>query len=297
MGEEGYTPAQLDTQLAPYQALLLTGGPWAIAAGHKLDASRAALDAYAAGPKTAAARANARAAMQGWVVAVVEEPAQKWIDAIGTIVRTDETKPAGKVHRTHDPSKETTRLKLTPLPAGLQLPPGTLHVEARVVQSQAWLAAQKKAKKPVTDPVIPHTTHLLVVPDGARTWLALAEDPALAAAQVRSSLSSAPDAGTLKARADLDALRVEPASVGGYLSVASLAMLLASDSSDEGLRKARDMLQGLASLTGGGQTPVPLTLTIAPRAGGPASGGDLRMHVVLPLKIPLEIAASPHSIF
>jgi hypothetical protein len=296
--DDGYSDRQIETQLAPFQQLLLVGGPWAVAAGHRTDAARAALDAYSAGAKNAAARAKARAALQGWVVAGVEEPAQRWIDGVRSVVQNDAVKPAGKAKRKRDPQKESTKLALTPVPAGVQLPAGTLHVEARVTQNAAWLAKQKKANSGATDVVVPHTMHLFVVPDGGRTWFAVSEDPALAAAEVRASLTGAIDSVTLKTRTDLDPLRAQPASLAGFLSVAGLAMWTATDSSDEGLRKARDMLHGLATLSQGGTTPVPFTLTAAPKPGGtPADGGDFRMRVLFPLKVALEVAASPHSIF
>jgi hypothetical protein len=143
--------------------------------------------------------------------------------------------------------------------------------------------------------VIPHTTHVFVVPDGARTWFAAAEDAALAATEVRGSLSGAGDGATLKTRRDLDPLRAMPASTAGFLSVAGLATWLRSDWSDEGLRKARESLTGLATLSDQGATPVPVAIAATRQAGGP--GGDVRLRFVFPFRIGLEVAASPHSIF
>jgi hypothetical protein len=296
--DDGYTASASNTLMAPLQKLLLTGGPWVIASGSKVDAARVALQAYAdAGKTTLPARAKARQAMQGWAVGAVEEPPQGWIDGVRELVKSDGVQPTGKPRVKHDPQKESTRLSLAPVPAALQLPAGTLHVEAHITQNQAWLASQQKAKKTGLVPVLPHTVHFFVVPDGARTWFAAAEDAALAASEVRSSLASAGDAGTLATRRDLDAFRAMPASAAGFVSVADLATWAHSDWSDEGLRKARESLLGLASLPDGGSTPIPFALTSVPGPEGAAAGGEARLRFVFPLKVGVDVAASQHSIF
>jgi hypothetical protein len=297
LADDGFAPGAIDTQLAPFEHLALTGGPWVVASGLRVDAARAALDAYVDGGKTTeAARAKARAAMQGWFVGAVEEPSQAWIDGVRELVKNDPVKPTGKPRRKRDPSKESTRLSLAPVPPALQLPAGTLHLVSHVTQNPEWTLDQRKKKNPIQpgDAVIPRTVHVFVVPDGARTWFAMAEDAAVAATEVRGSLSSAGDAGTLKTRRDLDALRAMVASTAGFLSVAGLSTWVHSDWSDEGLRKVRESLMGLASLTDHGTTPVPMALTAARTTGG---GGDVRLRFVFPIRVGLEVAASPHAVF
>jgi hypothetical protein len=229
------------------------------------------------------------------VVGAVEEPAQGWIDGLRELVRNDPVKPTGKPRRKRDPSKESTRLTLAPVPPALQLPAGTLHLEAHVTQNPEWTLAQAKAGAKGLDRVIPHTTHVFVVPDGGRTWFAAAEDAALAAGEVRKSLSGAGDTETLRARRDLDPLRAMPASTAGFVSVAGLATWLHSDFSDEGLRKARESLLGLTALTEQGATPVPVALAAIHAPSGP--GGDVRLRFVFPIRLGLEVAASPHPVF
>ena len=114
-------------------------------------------------------------------------------------------------------------------------------------------------------------------------------------ASVRGSLAGTADAGTLKARPDLDVLRAMPASAAGFLSIAGLASWFRSDWSNDGLLKARESLIGLSTLTDQGATPVPLSLSATRAAGGP--GGDVRLRLVFPIRLGLEVAASPHSIF
>ena len=180
LADDGFSPSEIATQVAPLRDRMLTGGPWVLGGGFRVDAARAALDAYVAGRSTAAAaRAKARAALQGWVLAEVDEPAQPWIDSIRDLVKVDTRKPSGKPIRVHKPQRDSTHLVVVPLPPGLKLPDGTLHVEVHTTPNPKWVAAQPRKPPPVVTP--PRTQHLFVVPDGPRTWMALAEDPAVAA--------------------------------------------------------------------------------------------------------------------
>jgi hypothetical protein len=293
--EGGYPPAGVDEFLGPIRQHFLAGGAWAVATGARLDDARSALDAYVAGGKTTeAARSKARPTRTGWFVAGVDEPPQPWIDAARVIVKSDGMKPVGKPKRL-DPEKDLMAPVIRPVPAALHLPAGTLYIETQVTPNPKWAAKRKKDKLSV-DPSLAHKVHLFVVPDGTRTWFAAAEDPALAATEVLASLGGAPDTGTLASRHDLDALRAMPASTAGFVSAAGLVAWRGGET-DEELRKARESLMGVASLTSKGMTPVPIGFAAMPGAGGASQGGDFGMRFVFPLNLGLEIAASPHSIF
>lgn len=295
--DDGYPPAVTDAQIAPLLPVVLTGGPWALATGARVDDARSALDAYVATSKTTdAARLKARPNRASWLVAGVDEPAQRWIDAARSLAKSDDVKPTVKPTRVRDPQKESMSLDVRPTAPALHLPAGTLHLEARVTPNAKWLAKRKKDKLSVADATLAHSIHVFIVPDGTRTWLAAAEDPALAATEVLASLHGAPDAGTLASRHDLDALRAMPASMGSFLSPAAVVAWRGGDTDFE-LRHAREALMGLGALTGGGLTPVPIVYAANPGSGGPAGGGDFGMRVVFPLNLGLELAASPHSIF
>ena len=292
--DDGYTESAADAAVAPLRKMLLTGGGWAMAVGSPPDRARAALDAYVDGGKnTVAARSKARVGSLGWMVAGVEEPPATWIDAWRAFVKADAARPTRKAKAKHSTTKDDTHMVITPVPPQLQLPAGTLHVEARVNQNPAWLAEHKSWKLGPGETYVPHTEHLFVVPDGSRTWLAAAEDPALAAAQVRASLGGAPSA-TLASRADMDVFRSAPASQGGFLTVAALASWFSGDSTDRGLKKAREALTGLKALSNGGNVPVPMSIASTPAGDG---GGDVKMRLVFPVMIAAEVAASPGSIF
>jgi hypothetical protein len=283
IAEDGFTPAEITEELEPYERMLLRGGPWVAATGLRLDPARAALDAYVAGGKsTLAARTRARAALQGWVLIGAEEPAAPWLDAVKTIVKIDAKRPSGKPTRKHKPSKGTTSLALAPVPAALQLPAGTLHVAAHTRANPAWLAAQPKSKTP-PEPFIEHTTHLFVIADGGRTWFALAEDPALAAAEARVALDPASTA-TLGAQVSRrDPLAPTARTAGGFVTIAGVATALADADTDTELHKTRAVLTGLASLPSRGDDAIWMGFVASPRPEGAAAGGDVTFRLVAPI--------------
>ena len=290
LADDGYSPAEIDAQVDPIRQRVLTGGPWVLGGGFHVDAARAALDAYvAARSTTPAARARARAALQGWVLAEVDEPAQPWVDSIRALVKADGRKPSGKPRRTHKPQRDSTRLVLAPVPAALKLPEGTLHVEVRTTPNPKWLATQPILPLPIATPA--RTQHLFIVPDGPRTWMALAEDPALAATEVQAALQPATAAARPGGARPLDAIAK---SGGGFLTVAALAMALADDTTDEDLRKTRDALTSLATLPSAGGDPVPFAIIASPAAAGVASGGTVAFRTLLPIALMARaVSASP----
>jgi hypothetical protein len=290
LADYGYSPSEIEAQVDPIRQRVLTGGPWVVGGGFRVDAARAALDAYVAGRSTApAARAKARAALQGWILAEVDEPAQAWVDSIRALVKVDGQKASGKPRRTHKPQRDSTRLVIVPLPAALKLPEGTLHVEVRTTPNAKWLATQPVRSKPVAAP--PRMQHLFVVPDGPRTWMALAGDPALAATEVRAALEPAAVSARPGGPGVLDALAK---SGGGFVTLAGLAMALADDTTDEDLRKTRDALTSLATLPAAGRDPVPFAVIAAPAAGGVASGGTVAFRTLVPIALMARaVSASP----
>jgi hypothetical protein len=290
---EGYTPAEIEEQSAPLRRVILTGGPWVVGAGYRVDAARTALDGYVAGRSTSlAARTKAWTSLQGWAVAEIDEPAQPWIDALRTLAKFSGKKPSGKPLRKHKLQPEHVTLAVAPVPAALRLPDGSLHVEARTAENREWLAAQPRKPPPV--PVIAHTSHLLLVPDGPRTWMAFAEDPAFAAAQVRAALDPTAPHASNAAAGGLEAIA---RSGGGFLTLAAVTMTAAGDTSDEELRKTRDALTSLATMPSGGRDPVPFAIVATPAASGIASGGDFSFRLLLPIGLLVKAADASPPIF
>jgi hypothetical protein len=293
LADDGYSPSQIEAEVDPIRQRVLTGGPWILGGGFHVDAARAALDAYvAARSTTPAARAKARAALQGWVLAEVDEPAQPWVDSIRALVKVDGRKASGKPRRAHKPQRDTTRLVLSPLPAALKLPEGTLHVEVRTTPNPKWLATQPILSKPIPTPA--RTQHLFVVPDGPRTWMALAEDPALAATEVQAALQPAATPARSVGSGPLD---VTAKSGGGFLTLAGLAMALADDTTDENLRKTRDALTSLGTLPSAGGDPVPFAIIASPATAGVASGGTVAFRTLVPIALMVRAASASPPIF
>jgi hypothetical protein len=295
--DDGQPQAAADAVVALLSRSFLTGGAWTVGAGHRLDPALAAVDAYVASDsKGDLARAKARAALQGWVVAGVDEPPQKWIAAAQTLVVLDRIKTVVNVKPGAEPAKESTSLVITATPASLGLPSGTLHVEARSTPSPAWVAAQRKSGSHAISSSA-HTIHVFVVPDGATTWFALSENPGMAAVEVRASLSTSAASAQVKSRRDLDVLRGEATSAGGFLSIAELAMMKVSEGDSEDLQATREVLQALGSVTSGGTVPIPILVVSTPNPGGPDAGGAVSMRVRLPANVIADLSGTASRLF
>jgi hypothetical protein len=68
----------------------------------------------------------------------------------------------------------------------------------------------------------PRVVNMLIVPDGARSWLVLAPALDLAVAKAKALLPNAPDDATLGKRAELDALHGARATSGGFVTARGL---------------------------------------------------------------------------
>ncbi|CAN90292.1 hypothetical protein predicted by Glimmer/Critica [Sorangium cellulosum So ce56] len=269
MIDEGYDEARLDQVLDRLEALALTGGPLVVGAGANGAAAEKALAAYQRDKGAPRARKAARLALQGWVLASVEEPAQTWISGVKELLqRGDELdrfkRSAPKDGaRKDDEDKQHTTHAIVRAPASL--PAGTLHVELR--------------SKPLTKDAPPaHTTHLYVVPAGPRTWLGVSEDDAALVARLRVAVDPGRDEGTLGAAPDMDVLRRRGTLAGGLFSLAGLALLAADGDTPEALDEAAKDLAALAALParGGVATPIAVTSEVL---GSGAARVDVRVRL------------------
>ncbi|WP_437992083.1 hypothetical protein [Sorangium sp. So ce145] len=269
MIDEGYDEARLDQVLDRLEALALTGGPLVVGAGANGAAAEKALAAYQRDKGAPRARKAARLALQGWVLASVEEPAQTWISGVKELLqRGDELdrfkRSAPKDGaRKDDEDKQHTTHAIVRAPASL--PAGTLHVELR--------------SKPLTKDAPPaHTTHLYVVPAGPRTWLGVSEDDAALVARLRVAVDPGRDEGTLGAAPDMDVLRRRGTLAGGLFSLAGLTLLMANGDTPEALDEAAEDLAALAALParGGVATPIAVTSEVL---GSGAARVDVRVRL------------------
>jgi hypothetical protein len=122
--------------------------------------------------------------------------------------------------------------------------------------------------------------------------MALAEDPAVAASEVRAALD--PASSRPPSHGPLDAVA---RSGAGFVSLAALAMAAADDTTDEDLRKTRDALTSLAGLAAAGRDPVPFAITATPAPAGAGAGGAVALRILLPIAVMASAAAASPPIF
>jgi hypothetical protein len=176
-------------------------------------------------------------------------------------------------------------IRSAPLPRGATLPAGSVHYVVEIfAPGDSMLmpppAPGDKAKKPPPRPK-PLAVHVLVVPDGQRSWLALGGDDALCAARVAASMGGS--GTTLGSRSDLASIK-QNTSVGGagFLTLrglaetAAIASLLDGESPSEVASAYEDSLL----LPHQALTPLPFSMT--PGAGQAASPGPVVATFAIP---------------
>ncbi len=215
-----------------------TGSDWAgvLAAGKKLEGAqdKGKLDA-----KLDAERALTEK-MSGWTVWGMASPVTDAEATIKDVVASFNHPSMQKILKDAKDSVPTPTVKITPVPAALKLPPGSMHVEvavARFVDEPAVFdpAARPLPKKPgkadkpkprkLTKPIVYHG---LVVPDlvsgkpsTEASWIGWGVDATLVATRLRAILAGGEK--TLATRGGIDSLRNEKWSSAGFITARSLA--------------------------------------------------------------------------
>ncbi|WP_437590215.1 hypothetical protein [Sorangium sp. So ce1000] len=300
---DGYDAARLDRFLDRLDALAFTGGPLVFGAGANGAAAAKALAAYQGDKRAPRAQKAARLALQGWMLAAVEEPAQAWISGVQELLHLGEEldelkvgaaagsaaraagKPGGAPKGPAAPKdgagkgkegKQHTTPVIVRAPAAL--PAGTLHVELR--------------SKPLAKDAPPaHTTHLYIVPSGQRTWLGLSEDDAALVDRLRVAVEPGRDARTLGAAPGADALRQRGALAGGLFSLAGVTLLAANGDTPEALDKVAEELAKLAALPARGEVAIPVAVTSEVLGSG-AARVDVRVRLT---RAAIEDAIALHA--
>jgi hypothetical protein len=277
-------------------AKLWSGAPGSYASGVDADGLRRALAALApiAGrpddATTLEVKHVAAQAILGWRVIEREEPATRLSGAL-----KDLTAAMGKPglfagwRKKHPDQALPLTLRAAPLPKGVSLPAGSVHYVFEGFApadslSSFPVAAVDKAKKAPPKPK-PLAMHLLVVPDGQRSWVGMGGDEGLCASRVVASMGSGGASGTatIGSRSDLAALK-ENKSVGaaGFLTLrglaetAAVAMLLDGESPREVASEYED------SLTLPHQALSPLPYSLTPQAGQGGSPGPVVATFAIP---------------
>jgi len=165
---------------------------------------------------------------------------------------------------------------------------GTLHIEVttfpEVVASTPPVAGAKakpQPQKPASPSETPHTVHLLVVPDGSRSWIAISSSEDIAKAKVALAVGAHSTEGTLTTRAGLEGFRESRMAAGGFFTVRSLMALAEDVTSSAHVGKRVDWKRLLQMLPSKGATPVLVTSSpAAPTADEP--GGLRDVHMTFP---------------
>jgi hypothetical protein len=284
--EDGFDADLVKTFDDKASALFFTGGPLVAAMG--MDRSRAESAMAAWGKDAKKGREGAFRALRAWTVLSVEEPPERWVNGLEELVKLgdelDRRKKggagkggaAGTSAPSADPkkpNKSRERMTVVEVAPPKVLPKGTLHLELR--------------RRPLEkDAPPPHTQHLYVVPDGARTWIGLGEEEGELLARLRATLEGAP-ARTIASMPEIEWTRTAGATAGGFVTVAGWELLFSDDERDADLAKAQETLSRLGALPSRGETVIPWLVTsedMAPR------GKRLRVQTRLPIAAIVDIA-------
>ena len=255
VADHGVTPAEARPLLEGLTKLV-SPAPLVYASGVDTPALRKALDAESAArpDDLAAARRVVVQAELGWHVAELDEPSTRLAEALEGFSTALASPSLVAAYRAEHKDGVPPELRAVALPKSMGLPAGTLHDVLELPPPRARVAAIQRAHpgerptKPAPRPS-PMQLHILVVPDGQRTWLAVGGDEALVVARLKTALGSGGD--TLASRADLAPLKDRPAGAGGFTTLRAAAdpSPLFATSGREALEEAlRTAHQGLAPI-------------------------------------------------
>lgn len=244
--------------------LLTRPAVWA--EGSDVAAAQAAIDAAKMakpGAAQAAAEAAALAKIGGWSVLGIETP----VVAIASVMKEWSALLARPgflaSHKKASPDRPAPALKTGAVPKGL--PAGSQHWElTRSVHDWARQPPQppsppgKGAAPPPKTPFVVNKLHVLLVPDGARTWIVWSMDDGFALDRAKALVGT--PAATLATRPGLEALKAARSNAGGFLTMRGLALdspIVAMERAPSRYLDRPDPLFGLAS-SSQGQTPIPI---------------------------------------
>jgi hypothetical protein len=259
---------------------LASGGAWVYASGIDAEAARKALAALAPlaarGDDAAAldAKHTAAESLLGWHVMEHDAPLGQVIGAIKGLA-TAWSKPGfvAAIRAKHSDVPLPT-VRSAPMPKAVVLPAGSVHYVIELPTDSKLGATGLVVDKPKpgakTPKPKPLVIHMLVVPDGQRTWLGLGGDETTCASRLAISLASS--GNKLEGRADLGALK-QNRNVGsagfytirGFGEGLGVATLFSGVSSSEVVSAYESSLQ----LPHQALTPIPFSVT--PQAGSPGA--------------------------
>jgi hypothetical protein len=220
----------------------------------------------------------ALARVLGWTLIGVDEgPAamKKQLKALVDAYKLKSVQALLKKELGPTDSKMTPTLKSVPAPAGLGAGSEALEITIPGVEVPLQDTGSAKA------PTITLKLHLLLMPDGDSTWLAIGAAKDELVKRLSAVKSSAADKDQLATRAGLDPLRNGQQMFGGFLSAAPAgqkiaAVIQAAGALEPALVSSYEtgLSQALVNLPNRGQTPIFLTTNGTP-------GATTKLHLAL----------------
>ncbi|MDP9034259.1 MAG: hypothetical protein M3O50_05595 [Myxococcota bacterium] len=232
---------------------LISAAPMSYAGGVDQDAVGKAGAAEGAGARGAAVEA-----LFGWHLLAIDEPAARFAGAMNELALAWSRRTVAAAHG--NSQEAVPSLRAAPVAKGSASLAGASHyvLDLPVVDPDPG-GSPSGGKANVTNTagrrkLMP--IHLLVVPDGARTWLGVAGDEARLAAKLAGAMSGT--GATLASRADVAALKDGAVGFGGFVM-------------PQGLLGAAQPMAGPSGrpMPGGGAAPVGASSQV-PRQGGDA---------------------------
>jgi hypothetical protein len=231
-----------------------SSAPLAYASGVDSDAVDAAARWVADGSSTKdSARAVAQSLL-GWRLMELDEPPARIQGALRDVASAWARPGVAAAYATHSKGVAPPAIRTSPLPKGASVPKGSVHyaIDIPLLGEKAAVSGKKgKADAPLT-------VHVLVVPDGARTWVAVGGDPTLLASKVATAVGA-----SASARPELAPLDAEKVGAAGFFDVRSLpeAVVQLSLLGGEPAAGALSALQSVGTLPHRGLAPIVFTLT------------------------------------
>ncbi len=250
-------------------------------------------DAKAGAAEARPNEAAVRDALIGYRIVGVEEPVAVVTSNAKALVAALARPGVAKWLKESSGAAAPPTLKIVPVAASAKLPKETMHLEL-VISHEAPMAGLdaslvgggKKPAPPRTGKgpaLAPLRVHVFIVPDGARTWIALGATESLVVAHVAGVLAGAPDAGTLAKRPGVDAVRDAKSNGGGFVTLHGIATsaMIVQALGDGGLHRASRTYASLMATQSKGGTVLPYVARVQPAAAG-ASGGSTEITMTIP---------------
>ena len=253
---------------------LVTGAPVVYGSGVDLPAIRKAFAAEKALPQDdadpaahASARHTTAEELLGWRVIEVDQPPATVTGAVKELVAAVSRPSFAAAMRAHDKDAVPLSLRSAPMPKGASLPAGSQHWVFELLPQSHPGGPSKTAKKPT--PPRPLLSHVLIAPDGQRTWIGIGGDDSGVAARMAACLATTGD--KLAGRAELAPLKEGKVGSGGFITARALPeipmqMMIAGGGWMPGVNQALDDLDQMPQ-----KGMSPLLFSSTAKEGGPPS--------------------------